>query len=302
MKVYRVEDPIECHGLWRDFDGTVNPVFSKLTHGQCKDMPMDDSDFYRSDGKKWFSATDDPEKLKAWFSIEDIAELKNMGYDVFEFSVTECKHVSEYEVVFTRESIVREPVKISPGSIWGPKWIIENRHAIDNPNNLTIHNGDLFGRASDLPILHQVNCQGEMRTGVAKSIKILFPQCYKEYNYVCQAMCPEQLLGKSYVYIQPLSGSTVINVFGQNNYGYDGDQYTDYKSLKNGIIDGVRQYRSMTKYPDDILYIHIPYKLGCGLGGGDWEVISKILIEIQNAEGVIFEAWRLPKLVTASVY
>ena len=116
-KVYRVEDPIGRHGLWRDFDGTLNPVFGMLTVGKCRDMPMEDSDFYRADGKMWFSATDTPEKLREWFDALDIWQLRSLGYQVFEFEVKETRTVSEYEVVFTRDAIVsfRE---INPATIW----------------------------------------------------------------------------------------------------------------------------------------------------------------------------------------
>jgi len=121
IKVYRVEDPKEGHGLWRDFDGSFNPVFNKLTKGKCKDMPMEDSDFYREDGKMWFSATDTPEKLTAWFSALDVVELEKLGYNVYEFEVEEWRSVNEYEVVFTRESI-RWVKAIDPVEIWGEEY------------------------------------------------------------------------------------------------------------------------------------------------------------------------------------
>ena len=105
MKVYRVEDSVSQHGLWRNFDGTVNPVFSKLTVGKCKDMPMGDDDFYRMNGKQWFSATDEPSKLTAWFDVLDVVEMEKLGYRVYEFDVEFYKTVSQYEVVFTRDSI-----------------------------------------------------------------------------------------------------------------------------------------------------------------------------------------------------
>ena len=95
MKVYRVEDPYRKHGIWRDFDGTVNPVFKYLSDGKCKDTPMENSDFYREGGKNWFSATDTPEKLKAWFSTQDIIEMEDMGYSVIEFEVTNVREISE---------------------------------------------------------------------------------------------------------------------------------------------------------------------------------------------------------------
>jgi len=117
VKVYRVEDQAGKHGLWRDFDGTVNPLFNKLTVGKCKDMPMPDSDFYRANGKQWFSATDTPEKLLAWFDVLDIIESEKLGYHVYEFDVAGVRKVSDYEVVFTRDSI-RECRAIDPQTIW----------------------------------------------------------------------------------------------------------------------------------------------------------------------------------------
>lgn len=117
MKAYRIEDPINKHGLWRDFDGKINPIFSKLTVGKCKDMPMEDNDFYRFNGKQWFSATDKPEKLTAWFDVMDVIEMECLGYKVFEFEILECRKVSDFEICFTRDSILGKR-QIDPSKIW----------------------------------------------------------------------------------------------------------------------------------------------------------------------------------------
>ena len=117
MKAYRIEDPINEHGLWRDFDGKINPVFSKLTVGKCKDMPMEDNDFYRFNGKQWFSATDKPEKLTAWFDVMDVIEMERLDYEVFEFEISECRKVSDFEICFTRDSILSKR-QIDPSKIW----------------------------------------------------------------------------------------------------------------------------------------------------------------------------------------
>ena len=115
--VYRVEDPVEEHGLWRNFDGTPSNVFEKLTVGKCRNMPMDDNDFYRHEGKQWFAATDTPEKLKAWFDVMDIIELRKLGYKVYRFEVAKIRVVSEYEVVFVRDDILSQ-IAIDPAEIW----------------------------------------------------------------------------------------------------------------------------------------------------------------------------------------
>lgn len=117
MKAYRVEDPVGKHGLWRDFDGTINPVFKYLSVGKCKDMPMEGSDFYRHDGKQWFSATDTPEKLKEWFDIMDVIEMERLGYYVYEFEISDCRVVSPFEICFTRDSII-DVKDYDPKLIW----------------------------------------------------------------------------------------------------------------------------------------------------------------------------------------
>lgn len=117
MKVYRVENPIEEHGLWRNFDGSPCDVFDKLTVGKSRTLPMADSEFYRQGGEQWFSATDTPEKLKEWFDVLDIVQMRKLGYKVYEFEVTNVKPVNEYEVVFTRDSI-QSVIAIDPAEIW----------------------------------------------------------------------------------------------------------------------------------------------------------------------------------------
>ena len=84
-------------------------------------MPMEDNDFYRYNCEQWFSATDTPEKLKAWFSALDVIEMLKMGYHIFEFEINSCRIVSEYEICFTRNSIISQKV-IDPRSIYGEEY------------------------------------------------------------------------------------------------------------------------------------------------------------------------------------
>ena len=78
---------------------------------------IEDSDFYREDGMNWFSATNTPKKLKDWFSAQDVIEMEVKGYSIIEFEVTNVREVSEFEVVFARESILKWDY-IDPCSIW----------------------------------------------------------------------------------------------------------------------------------------------------------------------------------------
>lgn len=174
MKVYRVENPYGKHGIWRDFDGTVNPVFKYLSDGKCKDMPMEDSDFYREGGKNWFSATDTPEKLKAWFSTLDVIEMEAMGYFVIEFEVTNVREVSEFEVVFTRDSILKWDY-VDPHSIWTDYLDIKDKYLKDkilNKKELTeTEVKEIIRKDCDIEWIESYPCD-ESRWGIIEKIII----------------------------------------------------------------------------------------------------------------------------------
>lgn len=108
IKVYRVENEKEQKGLWRKFDGTWEPLFDMLTDGQCKDVPMDDSQIYREGGKQWFASAPSKKTLQKWFSKRDLEELTVAGFTITEFEVTEYRKLSDFEYIFTRESIVNK--------------------------------------------------------------------------------------------------------------------------------------------------------------------------------------------------
>ena len=106
---------------------------------------------------------------------------------------------------------------------------------------IKIINGDLF--QSDARIIaHQVNCQKKMGSGVALQIKKKYPNVYNEYIKVCS----EEMIGKIQVVpinsrwngydtgsiIIPQSEQFICNMFAQNNYGYDGKQYTNINALR----------------------------------------------------------------------
>ena len=114
---YRVEDQVQRHGLWRNFDGTWNPVFNQLSEGLSRSLPMKDSDLYRQNGKQWFSAAPSKETLKHWFSLSDVIELAELGYKIYEFELENTKQISDFEIIFTRDNIVRQK-EIEYKEIW----------------------------------------------------------------------------------------------------------------------------------------------------------------------------------------
>ena len=75
-----------------------------------------------------------------------------------------------------------------------------------------------------------------------------------------------------------------MNLFAQENYGYDGKCYTNYDALRECLND--------VKYvcSEDTI-VAIPYLMGCHRGGGDWNVVYKMIEEVfdDNVEVLICE-------------
>lgn len=151
--------------------------------------------------------------------------------------------------------------------------------------------GDLF----DTPyyfIMHQVNCQGKMGSGVAKQVRERSPECFKTYAQILKNKGAKYCFGKAINYCDVNCGKLFMNVFGQYTYGYDSKQYTDYKALKSGIIYAVNSYSIIVKN-FRTLDIAIPYRMGCDLGGGDWNVVYEMLRKLQPILNVRFHCYKL---------
>lgn len=129
--------------------------------------------------------------------------------------------------------------------------------------------------ATQLIIGHGCNAQGKMNSGVAKAIRTKFPAAYRAYKEAHDRGDLE--VGSNVVAVEGEFDSDqykiVFNMITQEYYGHDGKQYCDYDAI-----------RSCLKYLNELAEalgeteIALP-KIGAGLGGGDWNIISKIIEE-----------------------
>lgn len=138
--------------------------------------------------------------------------------------------------------------------------------------------GDIFQSNADI-IIHQVNCQGVMGSGVAKQVRERYPVVYEAYRALCSNCEPKKRLLGIAQSVVVNDKTTVVNVFSQENFGYDGRCYTDYDALRKGL-EAVRDST------DRDTSIAIPYLMGCHRGGGDWSVVSKMIEKIFNERDV----------------
>lgn len=137
--------------------------------------------------------------------------------------------------------------------------------------------GDLLKSDCDY-ICHQVNCQGVMGSGIARQIREKWPWVFHSYHRCCDrhAGKTSELLGNIWgvaIDHDNLNPQWVINMFSQDNYGYDGTRFTSYDAFAE-CLKAMRD-----RLPKDKT-IGFPKNIGCGLGGGNWKVISTLIEEI----------------------
>ena len=131
-------------------------------------------------------------------------------------------------------------------------------------------------------VCQQVNCRGVMGSGLALAIRNKYPEVYTNYRERyerCRAGDHYELGDAHVISVSPTL--FVANLYGQDGYG-TGVKQTNYGALSQALF-----YLKVGGYTQ----VHIPYLLGCGLGGGDWAVVSE-LIEFYIPEAIIV---RLPE-------
>lgn len=137
---------------------------------------------------------------------------------------------------------------------------------------LTLRPGDITQSNAGI-ICHQVNCRGVMGAGLAKALRAKYP-IYEPYVQLCHGVKAETLLGSTqFVQVSQDPERYVANCFGQCNFGRDRVQ-TDYAALEHSLRNVEEFARRHT------LSVAIPYGIGCGLAGGDWNTVQAILEDI----------------------
>ena len=140
-------------------------------------------------------------------------------------------------------------------------------------------------------IVHSVNCIGAVG-GLAGAIARKWPKNAEQYRaHVKRQKMPIMLLGSVFE-VNVAHNIIVANLFGQNNVGTK-ERQTEYSALIAGFKSIASTYfkgndKEMIPFngfgyeevPINLTDIYIPYKIGCGLGGADWNIVEEILHKI----------------------
>lgn len=145
---------------------------------------------------------------------------------------------------------------------------------------LKIIDGDIFESDADM-IVHQVNCQGVMGSGIAKQVREKFPEIYKAYKEECTKAKAfgESLLGTNSYYNIDDNGRCIACLFAQKDYGWDKKCYTNYAALRKCLHELKYDAWTLSNHYSRPFKIAIPYLMGCCRGGGNWNIVSEMIEE-----------------------
>jgi len=136
-------------------------------------------------------------------------------------------------------------------------------------------------------LFHQVNCQGVMGGGIAYALARKFPGLEKAYRVFIKENCAYEysndgwltkeyktgsMLGKIHLF-KACDDLYIANVFGQNDVSSRSRQ-TSYDATVEAfeVMEKALQEEALKGLP-----LYFPYKMGCGLGGGNWQIYSAII-------------------------
>ena len=125
-------------------------------------------------------------------------------------------------------------------------------------------------------------CDG---AGLAKAIMEQYPVVAEEYHKLFKDYSKEELFGQ--VQFVPVDENFyVANLFTQFNYGNpktSGKVYTDENKLIEAVykvLDVAARLQPANAYGKFSVYV--PYEIGCGYGGGNWDSIYHRLTHLQG--------------------
>jgi O-acetyl-ADP-ribose deacetylase (regulator of RNase III) len=131
-------------------------------------------------------------------------------------------------------------------------------------------------------LIHGCNCFNIMGSGVAKSIKDRYPEAYNADLKTKKG--DKSKLGS--ITVAPIINQDktqyIVNAYTQYNYGRD-KCYVDYDAVRSCF------YNINMLYSDPSIKFGYP-KIGAGLAGGNWDIISNIIDEeLKDRDHILVE-------------
>jgi len=118
-------------------------------------------------------------------------------------------------------------------------------------------------------IIHQVNCQGTMGAGVARQLANKYKGLEEQYRLFCESNNYDYAPLRGKVFKVNIDNKIICNIF---------SQMLDFKTAYRAMETALRTIKEMAK--DLNLSVCMPYKIGCGIADGNWEIVEQIIADV----------------------
>jgi O-acetyl-ADP-ribose deacetylase (regulator of RNase III) len=143
---------------------------------------------------------------------------------------------------------------------------------------LTEHTGSLFDSTADAYV-HGVNTEGLMGAGIA----VLFKKAYPEMYSVYKALCKLGRLQPGETWVWEAHDRTIYNIASQDKPGAN----ARLEWFERGLTQTLKHAQE-----NNVVVIAMP-RIGCGIGGLDWEDVRDIIEHYAERTPVDIEVWSL---------
>ena len=127
-------------------------------------------------------------------------------------------------------------------------------------------NGDIFNSFAQT-LVNPVNTKGIMGGGLALAFKEKYPKMFEQYKIDCENK--DIVVGKLHWYYNTSDDKIILNFPTKNHW----KEKSKIEYIEKGLEYFIKYYKEI-----GIKSVAFP-KLGCGLGGLDWDNLVKPLME-----------------------
>jgi O-acetyl-ADP-ribose deacetylase (regulator of RNase III) len=121
-------------------------------------------------------------------------------------------------------------------------------------------------------IAHCCNCRCVMGAGIARQISKKYPDAYAA-DFATYALKDDKL--GLFSNVETSDSLFVYNLYGQSDYKFHG-RAIDYEAFYTAFESALLDFSA--KGLDKAL--GVPKNIGCGLAGGDWEIVKTIMVQL----------------------
>ena len=137
---------------------------------------------------------------------------------------------------------------------------------------LTRTAGNLLTDSQVQVIAHQANCQCVFGAGIAASIRQMYPEAYQADINADNK--DQNFLGNISYVVREGNPRAIFNLYGQNLTSRT-NRMTNYEALYSALV--LMRSKVDALFVDAPPTIGFPHGMGCGLGGGDFRIVERLI-------------------------